>query len=56
MDLICKLTDKDIGEEFEKIENPKLRIGARGIVIRDDRKLLYFIRLLQINTNYLVED
>lgn len=44
MDLICKLTDKDIGEEFEKIENPKLRIGARGIVIRDDGKIAVFYK------------
>lgn len=42
MNLICKLTDKDIGEQFVKLENPKLRLGARGIVVREDGKIAVF--------------
>lgn len=26
MELICKITDKDIGEKFTNMENPKLRL------------------------------
>lgn len=40
--LICKITDKDIGENFTEMENPKLRLGARGIVIREDGKIAIF--------------
>lgn len=42
MNLICKITDKDIGEQYEKLDNPQLRLGARGIVIRDDGKIAIF--------------
>ena len=42
MDLICKITDQDIGEEYAEMENPRLRLGARGIVIRDDGKIAIF--------------
>lgn len=42
MNLICKLTDTDIGEISTKIENPKLRLASRGIVIRDDGKIALF--------------
>ena len=42
MNLICKLTDADIGESFTEIKNPKLRTAARGIVIRDDGKIAVF--------------
>ena len=42
MELICKLTDEDIGEKIINMENPKLRLGARGIVIRDDGKIAIF--------------
>lgn len=42
MNLICKLTDNDIGEQYFELENPKLRLGARGIVIRDDGKIAIF--------------
>lgn len=44
MDLICKLTDNDIGGVFEEIENPEIRVGARGIVIRDDGKMAVFYK------------
>ena len=42
MNLICKITDKDLGLEYNAIENPSLRLGARGIVIRDDGKIAIF--------------
>ena len=42
MNLICKLTDEDIGEEIINMENPKLRLGVRGIVIREDGKIAIF--------------
>ena len=42
MNLICKLTDNDIGEQYIELENPKLRIGARGIVVRNDGKIAIF--------------
>jgi len=42
MNLICKVTDNDIGEKFIEIENPEIRLGARGIVIRDDGKIAIF--------------
>ena len=42
MELICKITDEDIGEKTINMENSKLRLGARGIVIRDDGKIAIF--------------
>jgi len=42
MNIICKITDNDIGENYIEIENPKIRLGARGIVIRDDGKIAIF--------------
>ena len=42
MNLICKLTDGDIGESYSELENPEIRLGARGIVIRDDGKIAIF--------------
>ena len=42
MELICKLTDEDIGEKTVEMKNPKLRLGARGIVIREDGKIAVF--------------
>ena len=42
MELICKITDQDIGEKYSIMENPKLRLGARGIVIREDGKIAVF--------------
>ena len=41
-DLICKITDKDIGEQAVEMSNPRLRLGARGIVIREDGKIAVF--------------
>ena len=42
MNLICKLTDTDIGEKYIETENPQLRLASRGIVIRYDGKIAVF--------------
>lgn len=42
LELICKITDKDIGEIPKEMTNPKLRKAARGIVIREDGKIAVF--------------
>ena len=42
MNLICKVTDNDIGEKYEELENPRIRLGARGIIIREDGKIAIF--------------
>lgn len=42
MELICKITDLDIGEELVEMKNPRLRTASRGIVIRDDGKIAVF--------------
>lgn len=42
MELIGIITDKDIGEKEINMVNPKVRFGARGIVIRDDGKIAVF--------------
>ena len=41
-ELICKITDQDIGETSVEMENPRIRLGARGIVIREDGKIAIF--------------
>ena len=41
-ELICQITDRDIGEAPVEMINPQLRIGARGIVIREDGKIAIF--------------
>ena len=38
MELICKIMDEDIGDVPVKMDNPRLRLGARGIVVREDGK------------------
>ena len=42
MNVICKITDKDIGFEYHELENPKIRLASRGIVIRNDGKIAVF--------------
>ena len=42
MNVICKITDKDIGFEYHELENPRIRLAARGIVIRNDGKIAVF--------------
>lgn len=39
MDILFKLTDEDFGIEAQEMNNSKLRIAARGIVIREDGKI-----------------
>ena len=39
MDILFKLTDKDFGIEAQEMNNSKLRMAARGIVIREDGKI-----------------
>lgn len=40
--LIATITDKDFGLESFSLESPKLRKGARGIVIREDGNIAIF--------------
>lgn len=40
--LISRITDKDIGEKYIKLNNPKTRNSSRGIVLRDDGKIAVF--------------
>ena len=47
MNLICKLTDKDIGEKYVELKNPEIRLSARGIVVRDDGKIAIFNKLIK---------
>lgn len=42
MELICKITDEDINEKTVSMENPRLRLAARGIVVREDGKIAVF--------------
>ena len=42
MELMCKIIDEDIGEVSVKMNNPRLRLGARGIVVREDGKIAVF--------------
>lgn len=44
MSLICAITDKDLNEKSVYMSNPKIRYGARGIVIRDDGKIAIFYK------------
>lgn len=39
MDILFKLTDEDFGIEAQEMNNSKLRMAARGIVIRADGKI-----------------
>lgn len=41
-ELICTITDQDIAETPVEMINPRLRLGARGIVIREDGKIAIF--------------
>lgn len=42
MKLICKITDEDLGESMIEMNEPRMRYGARGIVIRNDGKIAIF--------------
>ena len=56
MNLICKLTDTDIGEKYIETENPQLRLASRGIVIRYDGKIAVFNKSNKIDhiPNYVL--
>ena len=41
-ELICKITDQDIGETPIEMTNLRLRLCAGGIVIREDGKIAIF--------------
>ena len=56
MNLICKINDNDIGEEYTELENPKIRLSSRGIVIRNDGKELYSISLIKMRINFQEEE
>ncbi len=40
--VICQLTDIDIGEHYSELVEPKIRLGARGIIRRNDGKIAVF--------------
>lgn len=42
LNIICKLTDIDIGENYNELVEPKVRLGARGIIRRNDGKIAIF--------------
>ncbi len=42
MSMLFKLTDEDVGEVSKSMDNPRLRLGARGIVLREDGKIAIF--------------
>lgn len=42
MSVLFKITDEDLGEVSKNMNNPRLRIGARGIVVREDGKIAIF--------------
>ncbi len=44
MNLICTVTDNDIGEQYQELTNPKERFASRGIVLRDDGKIAIFYK------------
>ena len=44
MDLICKITDEDIGEEMVQMQNPFHRKASRGIVLDDEGKMAVFYK------------
>ncbi len=42
MSMLFKITDEDVGEVSKNMGNPRLRLGARGIVVREDGKIAVF--------------
>ena len=42
MEAIAYVSDNDLGLEVVPLDNPRVRIGARGIVERDDGKICLF--------------
>ena len=44
MSMLFKIIDEDIGEVSKSMDNPRLRLGARGIVLREDGKIAIFTK------------
>lgn len=42
MEIICKIVDSDINENTLEMKEPRLRLAARGIVIREDGRIAVF--------------
>lgn len=42
MSMLFKIIDEDIGKVSKSMDNPRLRLGARGIVLREDGKIAVF--------------
>lgn len=47
MNLICKLTDNDIGGKYVELKNPEIRLSARGIVVRKDGRIAIFYKSIK---------
>ena len=41
MSMLFTIIDEDIGEVSKSMDNPRLRLGARGIVLREDGKIAF---------------
>ena len=44
MELIAKITDKEIGEDVVKYEKLLTRVASRGIVLNDNGKIAIFYK------------
>ena len=51
MKCIKVLTDADFEFETKKLDNPRVRYGARGIVINQDNKIAILNKQLKMNIN-----
>ena len=40
--IICSINDNDIGEIYEELKNPEIRVSSRGIVINSNGKIAIF--------------
>lgn len=44
MDLIARITDKEIGEDIVKYEKVLTRVASRGIVLNDNDEIAIFYK------------
>lgn len=42
MNLICRITDEDLGEESQRMDSPNIRYASRGIVFNSDGNIAVF--------------
>ena len=56
MNLICKLTDNDIGEQYIELENPNYDQVQEVQQLEMMVKLLYLIKPIKMSTSFLVEE